>query len=345
MASEKLISLNEFFELRKIYPLLDARSEAEFGQSHIPEAVNIPILNDAERTIVGTIYKREGSERAVLKGFELVGPRFHNIIEEAINKFPEKKVITYCWRGGMRSQIISWLLSMAGFQIFRLEGGYKTYRTFTFEYTRSPINLLVLGGKTGCGKTLLLKMLENSGEAVLDLEKLANHKGSAFGSIGMGKQPSVEQFENLLAEKLITLEGAEVVWVENESRRIGKVQLPSEFYEQLITAPMMEIEKSLEERTVQLKTEYGNLPKEDLKSAVIRLSKKLGGLRTQQAIEAIELFDHDKWIENLLVYYDKTYSFDIQRHPRKIIDILSLEKLSNEDACQLLLNNKPQIHE
>lgn len=342
MISEKLISLKEFFELRQIYPLLDARSEAEFEKSHIPKAINIPLLNDAERKTVGTIFKHQGSERAVEKGFELVGPRFHSIIKEAKKTFPGKKIITYCWRGGMRSMIISWLLSMAGFEIFRLEGGYKTYRKFTYQYIRRPLNLLVLGGKTGCGKTLLLQELEKNGEAVLNLENLANHKGSAFGGIAMGIQPSVEQFENYIAEKLLTLDESQVIWLENESRRIGKVQLPIELYEQLISAPMIEIEKSWEDRIQQIKQEYAHLPKNDLIAAVQRLSKRLGGLRTHEAIEAIKHSDHETWIESMLVYYDKTYSYDLHKNPRKKVDLISLDKLSIEVACQVLINNQTQ---
>jgi len=343
--NETIISLEEFFELRKTLPILDARSESEFDQSHIPSSINLPILNDGERKIVGTIYKNKGSEEAVLKGFELVGPRFHIIMQEALARFPEKKIITYCWRGGMRSQIISWLLTMAGFQVYRIKGGYKTYRTFTFEQAKKPVKLTVLGGKTGGGKTLLLHHLAKKGEAILDLEHLANHKGSTFGGIGLGKQPSVEQFENLLAEELILLEESQNIWVENESRKIGKVILPDSFYHQLITAPMIEIERSTAERIKHIKEEYAYLPKDELKQAVIRIGKKLGGLRLKQALDAIDKGDHPSWIENMLLYYDKTYTFDIERHPRERIDVISLEDKSIDEACQQLLKYNLKPHE
>jgi len=343
--NETLISLEKFFELREKLPILDARSESEFEQSHIPHAINLPILNNEERIKVGTIYKKQGSEEAVLAGFELVGPRFHMIIREANRLFPEKKIITYCWRGGMRSQIISWLLGMAGFQIYRLEGGYKTYRTFTINQLKKPLSLTVLGGKTGSGKTLLLHQLTKMGEATIDLENLANHKGSTFGGIGLGKQPSVEQFENLLAEALILLEGAENIWIENESRNIGRITLPDGLFHQLITAPMIEIERSTEERVKQITQEYAALPKEDLKQAVIRISRKLGGLRLKEALDAIEEGDHASWIRNMLIYYDKAYSFDIERHPREKIDVISLEDMSIEEACERLIKNKLKTHE
>jgi len=343
--NETLISLEEFFELRKTLPILDARSESEFEQSHIPHSLNLPILNDEERIKVGTIYKKQGSEEAVLAGFELVGPRFHTIIKKALILFPNKEIVTYCWRGGMRSQIMSWLLAMAGFKIYRLKGGYKTYRTYTFEQVKKPLNLMVLGGKTGSGKTILLHHLAKSGEAILDLEQLANHKGSTFGGIGQEKQPSVEQFENLLAEALILLKGAENIWVENESRKIGKVILPDAFYHQLITAPMIEIERSIAERVKQITLEYGSLPKEELKQAVTRIGKKLGGLRLKEALDAIDEGNHAAWIQNMLIYYDKAYTFDIERHPREKIDIISLEAISVEIACERLIKNKLKTHE
>ena len=125
----------------------------------------------------------------------------------------------------MRSQILSWLLTMAGFEIFRLEGGYKTYRSFTFAWVRRPFPILVLGGSTGVGKTVLLHQLKARGEQVIDLEGLANHKGSSFGSIGQPAQPTVEQFENLLAEELREMNANQAIWVENESRKIGRIIL------------------------------------------------------------------------------------------------------------------------
>jgi tRNA 2-selenouridine synthase len=179
--AEQLISLDQFLILREQIPMIDARSEGEFAQSHIPEAFNLPILTNQERTVVGTLYKEKGAESATLRGFELVGPRFYQIQKEAIRLFPERKIIVYCWRGGMRSQILSWLLSMVGFEVYRLKGGYKTYRTFTFEEVRKDRNLIVLGGKTGTAKTVLLQKLRERGEQILDLEGIANHKGSSFG--------------------------------------------------------------------------------------------------------------------------------------------------------------------
>ena len=342
--AEQLISLDEFWKLREQVPLIDARSEGEFTQSKIPGAFNLPILGNKERITVGTLYKEEGSIEATLKGFELVGPRFHQIQKEALEKFPNRQAIVYCWRGGMRSQILSWLLSMVGFEIFRLKGGYKTYRTYTFEKTRGTFLFVVVGGKTGTGKTVLLKKLQESGEQVIDLEGLAHHKGSSFGSIGQKPQPTVEQFENLLAEQLQLMDSNLPIWVENESRKIGRLIIPDQFYDQMIKSPLLEIEKSEQERIHHIAEEYAQLPEEELIAAVKRLHKRLGGLRTQQAIEDIQAKNHTSWIANLLIYYDKTYDFDLDRHEESKILHLNFAGKSLDEQTQLLLKAKNKFY-
>ncbi len=338
--AETLITLPDFFKLREELPILDARSEGEFAQSHIPGASNLPILTNSERVIVGTLYKEKGSEAATLKGFELVGPRFHQIQKEAIRLFPDRKIIVYCWRGGMRSQILSWLLEMVGFEVYRLKGGYKTYRTFTFEEVRKDRRLIILGGKTGTAKTVLLQKLKEKGEQILDLEGIANHKGSSFGAIGLPPQPTVEQFENLLAENLFVLDPSIPTWVENESRKIGRLILPDRLYEQMSKAMLIDVQKTTEERIAHIAEEYGNLPEGALIEAVKRIQKRLGGQRTQQAIEAIQEKNSASWISNLLIYYDKTYEFDLTRHEDEKTKILNLSGKSLDEQVELLLKIK-----
>ena len=338
--AEVTLSLENFWTLREQLPLVDARSEGEFAQSHIPGAINIPILNNAERIQVGTLYKQAGPEKATLKGFELVGPRFHLIQREALRNFPNKKVMLYCWRGGMRSQILSWLLTQVGFEVYRLAGGYKTYRTFTFNEVRKPYPLLVLGGKTGAAKTVLLQKLKERGEQVVDLEGLANHKGSSFGAIGLPAQPTVEQFENLLADQLQKIQPDQAIWVENESRRIGRIILPDSFYLQMTQSPRIEIEKSDTERIAHIASEYAILDQEELSAAVLRLQKRLGGDRTKQAVEAIQANQPEIWIQILLQYYDKTYSYDLARHEVSKTIRLNLEGLALEEQVNLLLQTK-----
>jgi tRNA 2-selenouridine synthase len=340
--AEVTLTLENFWTLRDQLPLVDARSEGEFEQSHIPGAINMPILNNAERIQVGTLYKQAGPEKATLKGFELVGPRFHLIQREALRKFPTKKLILYCWRGGMRSQILSWLLTQVGFEVYRLTGGYKTYRSFTFESVRKPYPLLVLGGKTGAAKTVLLQKLKERGEQVVDLEGLANHKGSSFGAIGQSAQPTVEQFENLLAEQLRKIHLDQALWVENESRRIGRIILPDNFYLLMTQSSRIEIEKTDEERITHIASEYAALDQAELSAAVLRVQKRLGGDRTKQAVEAIQANQPEIWIPILLQYYDKTYSYDLDRHEVSKTIHLNLEGLALEDQVNLLLKTKPK---
>ena len=342
--AEVTLTLENFWTLREQLPLVDARSEGEFAQSHIPGAINIPILDNTERIQVGTLYKQAGPEKATLKGFELVGPRFHLIQREALRKFPAKKLILYCWRGGMRSQILSWLLTQVGFEIYRLEGGYKTYRSFTYAAVRKSYPLLVLGGKTGAAKTVLLQKLKERGEQVVDLEGLANHKGSSFGAIGQPAQPTVEQFENLLAEQLREIHLDQALWVENESRRIGQIILPDSFYLQMTQSPRIEIDKTDEERIAHIASEYAALDQGELSAAVLRLQKRLGGDRTKQALEAIQTNQPEIWIPILLLYYDKTYEFDLERHEVSKTIRLNLQGLSLEDQVNLLLQTKPKVN-
>lgn len=342
--AEVTLTLENFWKLREQLPLVDARSEGEFTQSHIPGAINIPILNNAERIQVGTLYKQAGAEKATLKGFELVGPRFHLIQREALRNFPTKKLILYCWRGGMRSQILSWLLTQVGFEIYRLDGGYKTYRNFTYAAVRKSYPLLVLGGKTGAAKTVLLQKLKERGEQVVDLEGLANHKGSSFGAIGQPTQPTVEQFENLLAEQLRVIHLDKALWVENESRRIGQIILPDSFYLQMTQSPRIEIDKTDNERIAHIVSEYAALDQVELSAAVVRLQKRLGGDRTRQALEAIQANQPEIWIPILLLYYDKTYEFDLQRHEVSKTIRLNLQGLSFEDQVNLLLQTKHKVN-
>jgi tRNA 2-selenouridine synthase len=231
---------------------------------------------------------------------------------------------------------------MVGFEVFRLKGGYKTYRTFTFEEVRKDRKLIVLGGKTGTGKTVLLQKLKEKGEQILDLEGIANHKGSSFGGIGLPPQPTVEQFENLLAESLSHLDPNQITWVENESRKIGRLIVPDRLFEQMSKALLIDIHKSTEDRIAHIVAEYGNLPEEDLISAVKRLQKRLGGLRTQEAIAAIQEKNHEVWISNLLIYYDKTYEFDLSRHETGKTFTLDLTGKSLTEQVDLLLKLKNQ---
>jgi len=289
--------------------VLDGRSPKEFAHAHIPGAINVPLLNDAQREIVGITYKKEGREAAVLKGFELVGPHFADIIRKVQGLAPKKELFIYCWRGGMRSGILSWLLSTAGFKVSRLDEGYKSYRSLVLETLLIPRNIIILGGKTGSGKTELLHHLSELGEQTVDLEKLAAHKGSSFGALGQPHQPSNEQFENLLFTELSKLEVNQPLWLENESRSIGSVKIPDSLFNQMRVARVVAVDIPIEVRKQRILEEYGNFPKIKLKECSARLEKRLGGLRTKLCLEALEENRMGAWLDYLLEYYDETYAY------------------------------------
>ena len=210
----------------------------------IPGAVSIPLFDDDERAQVGTIYKKQSKVKAVQKGLEFVGPKMKDFSKRAL-ALDSQQLIVHCWRGGMRSGAMSWLFEMLGLTCYRLEGGYKAYRNYVLDFFSQPIRFVVLGGRTGAGKTDILKQLEAMGEQVLDLEGLANHKGSAFGSLGESAQPTSEMFDHLIFNVLRRFDKDRVVWVENESINIGKVFIPQPLWKnyrlELILAVMSRI--------------------------------------------------------------------------------------------------------
>lgn len=305
----KTLTINDFIKNTKDEKIttFDVRSEGEYAKAHFPGSINLPLLNNEYRAIIGTIYKKEGREAAVKKGFELVGPSFHQKIEEANNLSATKLVQLYCWRGGMRSNIMAWLLQMAGFKVNILEGGYKRYRNWCLEQLCSDRNFLVLDGKTGSGKTEILSLLKSNGEQVIDLEGLANHRGSSFGGIGMGAQPSQEYFENLLAIELNNTNVNSPIWLENESRAIGILNIPQPFFVIMKSKRTVEVDVDEITRCNRILIDYGNLPKEELIEATSRLTKRMGGQHVKAAIEYLNEGDKVAWCNLLLNYYDKSY--------------------------------------
>ncbi len=297
--------------------LLDARSESEFRQGHIPGAINLPLLNDEHRKIVGTTYKQKGREAAVQSGFDLVGSKFGDFIRSANELSSNKKeVMLYCWRGGMRSNIMSWLLNTAGFKIALLKGGYKSFRNWAHEQFNLPKNIVVIGGRTGSGKTELLQQLKANGEQVIDLEGLAHHKGSAFGALGEKPQPRTEHFENLLALEWSSMDENKILWLENESITIGAVKIPGGVYEMMRQAPVVELKTDIAMRKGRILDQYGKFPVEVLAENTMKLKKRLGDFRTRQAIDALTDDNKTAWLEEILFYYDRTYDYGMaQRKP------------------------------
>ncbi len=320
------------------HTILDSRSEGEYEHAHIPKAMNVPLMNNDERKIVGTLYKKEGREKAVLKGFELVGPRFHSIIKNASKlSVNNKHVFLYCWRGGMRSNTMAWLLSMNGFNISLLKDGYKAYRNHVLQVNSAPYPFIVLGGPTGSGKTEILKLLAKAGEQVIDLEGLANHKGSAFGGIGQPPQPSSEQFENMIAQTLSGFDLKKRIWVENESRNIGSCILPEGIYNSIRTCPLVNVDVGLNKRIDRITEEYGVIPFDVLAKTSEKLKKRLGPQHLKSALEHLENNDFNSWLMIMLHYYDKLYNYGNSLRSEDTIHNIDLTSShESEIATQLI---------
>ena len=343
------LTVEEFLTLAKENPVLDVRSPGEFTHAHIPGAYSLPLFSDEERKVVGTAYKQESQQKAIKLGLDFYGTKMVKMVEEVEelckvrgtkyevrtkeeNLVPRTSnlVLIHCWRGGMRSAGVAWLLDLYGFKVYTLVGGYKAYRNwvlqqFTKEY---PINML--GGFTGSGKTEVLHALAKKGNCIIDLEKLASHKGSAFGALGQPVQPTQEMFENLLAAELkmivdrwqmtgeknaLLSDNAHlpsVIWLEDESQRIGEVNIPTVFFSQMRKKQIYFLDIPFEERLNFIVAHYGKFEKDKLVSAVIRIKKRLGGLETKTAVNYLIEDNTKECFRVLLTYYDKFYLKSLQ---------------------------------
>lgn len=341
MAIEK-IHIEQFLELAKQHPVLDVRSPGEYKHAHIPGACSLPLFTDEERKIVGTAYKQESREQAIKLGLDFFGVKMRKMVEEAEQLSSNSKtVLVHCWRGGMRSAGVAWLLDLYGFKVFTLAGGYKKYRNYVLDTFRLPFQFNILGGYTGSGKTELLKALKERGEKVIDLEGIANHKGSAFGNIGMPPQPGQEMFENLLAKELrksLVSRPESPVWLEDESQRIGQVNIPGELWKTMRQSPVYFLDIPFEERLKHIVQEYGQLDPEKLADAIGRISQKLGNLNAKTAILLLNEGKITESFDILLKYYDKHYFKSLHNREgiNSLLQTVDCKSVTPENADQLV---------
>lgn len=333
-----IVDVEKILEARRERTLFDVRTPAEFTKGHIPGAQNLPLFSNEERAIVGTIYKQESPERAMLKGLEFAGQKMRWYVEEAQRLAGSNEIAVHCWRGGKRSESMGWLLGQAGFEVLTLQGGYKAYRRYAQQYlAKQQAPFIILGGYTGSGKTEVLHALSAADEQVLDLEALAHHKGSAFGALGEAEQPSVEQFENDLFEAYAKYDYTRRIWLEDESKAIGRVYLPSGFWQQMATSPIIQLKIPLAARVQHLVEVYANFSKENLTASFQRIKKKLGGQHLNAAIAALERQDFAEAAHIALVYYDKTYEHSLQRKGDVRVYPFQAEALEPERIAQDLI--------
>ncbi|MCB0765946.1 MAG: tRNA 2-selenouridine(34) synthase MnmH [Flavobacteriales bacterium] len=319
-------------------PIIDVRSPGEFQRGHIPNAINLPLFSNEERAVVGTIYKKQGRDPALLEGLRLVGPKLAHIVEEAWRIAPEGRIRVHCWRGGERSGSVGWLLDKAGFkEVLTLKRGYKGFRNHVLQELGGELHLKVLGGFTGSGKTETLDRLQEKGEQIIDLEALASHKGSSFGGLGAAPQPTTEHFENRLWCRIRSLDRERPIWVEDESAMIGRINLPRSFYEQMRAARLYFVKVPVDQRAARLLSEYGSFPKEDLAEAIKRIARRLGPQHCKRALEALGNDDLREVVLITLGYYDRSYLHGVsKRDPRQVVELSPLDPGISEIASLLI---------
>jgi tRNA 2-selenouridine synthase len=327
-------------------PIVDVRSPTEFQQGHVPGARNLPLFSDEQRAAVGTTYKQQGRQAAVQLGLELVGPRLGELAAQlttwASDHDPSAPLRLHCWRGGMRSESVAWLAGRLDLPVLLLDGGYKAFRRWVLERFEASWPIHLLGGRTGSGKTDLLLALADQGAAVIDLEGLAHHRGSSFGSLGMPPQPSTEHYENQIAVALDRYRDAQQIWLEAESAQVGRCRIPASLWNQMQQAPLLEVQRPLHERLEQLVAVYGVQEPQALYEATQRIARRLGPQRTTAALEAIE---ESRWADaarQMLDYYDRCYDHELQRHgqsdQQRLLGRKDLACLSAEAAATQLIN-------
>lgn len=336
----EVLSATDFLNTSGI--LLDTRSPAEFAQGHIPNAVSFPLFDDQERAQIGTCYKQQGQQAAIELGLEIVAPKMVEFVRKAKRLAPDRQIRLHCWRGGMRSSSMAWLLETAGLNVKLLQGGYKAFRRWVRSTLSTPRNIITLGGMTGTGKTKLLHQLAAQGEQILDIEALANHRGSSYGALGLPAQPTNEQFENLIAIEWAKFDLNRPVWIEAESRRVGLCRVPDEIFVPMTQAPILQIQRSRAERIDFLLEVYGTADREELITATARISRKLGGQNAQQAIEFIRQGNLAPAIDLVLNYYDKTYLYDLQRRKVPVYSV-EVTNLSHQISANLLIQKSREI--
>jgi len=319
------LTITEFIDKLKTIPAVDVRSPAEFQTGHIPGAVNIPIFNNNERAIVGTAYKHEGREPAIIKGLEIVGTKLRDFAQKARSIAKNNELLVYCWRGGMRSASMAWLFETIGIQCYVLIDGYKSYRKYGKKQLIKGEQLIILGGDTGSGKTAILQELAKQGEQVVDLEKLASHKGSAFGSLGQEEQPPNEHFENLLIREWLTFDLTKPVWMEDESKSIGSNWIPEELFKRMRKASVIKIELNKQIRIERLMKEYAVYDAKHLEHCILKISKRLGGQNTKQALESLKNGNLEDVADLALTYYDKSYHFGLDKREKSTIYPVNLD--------------------
>jgi tRNA 2-selenouridine synthase len=291
--------------------VIDVRSPAEYAEDHIPGAISAPVLDDAERAEVGTLYKQVSPFEAKKMGAALVAKNVSQHVAELFRDKPKSwHPLVYCWRGGKRSGAMAHVMREIGWNAETLEGGYKAYRRFVVSQLQSlppALDFIVIHGPTGSGKSRLLGALKRAGAQVLDLEALAAHRGSVLGNLPGRPQPAQKMFESLLLEELSGLQAEKAVYVEGESKKIGELQVPDALMERMRASPCISLDTGLEVRVELLLDEYRHFLSD--RDALNRQLDCLVALHGRERIaEWKSIADWRELVRRLLVeHYDPAY--------------------------------------
>jgi tRNA 2-selenouridine synthase len=308
-------------ELDMFDSIIDVRSPAEFALDHIPGAINCPVLNDAERITVGTLYKQESPFEARKLGAAIVARNIAHHLEQHFQTMPKQwKPLIYCWRGGNRSGSMALIFAKVGWPVVQLDGGYKAYRhsvMHVLEHLPLSLQFRVICGTTGSGKSRLLQYLEQSGAQVLDLEQLAAHRGSVLGSLPLNPQPSQKMFETRLWQTLRRFTSDRVVYVESESKKIGDLRVPAALMDRIRSAQCVQVQLPTNDRVKLLIEDYPHLVS-DTELLVSQLSH-LTQLHSKEKIHRwqslAETGEIAALVETLLVeHYDPAYLRSIEKN-------------------------------
>ncbi|MBU6460113.1 MAG: tRNA 2-selenouridine(34) synthase MnmH [Proteobacteria bacterium] len=334
-------------QLHTFDEIIDVRSPAEFGEDHIPGAINCPVLSNEERAMIGTLHRQVSAFAARRQGAVLISRRISQHLEESFSSKPiDWRPIVYCWRGGNRSKAMVHVMNQIGWKALQLEGGYRTYRQHvlhSLEELPNRFHFQILCGATGTGKSHIITLLHEQGEQVIDLEGLANHRGSVLGKLPGAIQPSQKCFESMLYQSFINFDHRKIVYIESESRKIGKLQLPTSLLKAMWDSPCIQITAPIEARATLLLNEYAHLVNypDLLEQALNRLFIYYGHQKVNNWLQLIKVQEFYPLVVDLLkIHYDPAYQKTLAAHYKLLPNAITLNA-STLDSYSLneLLNS------
>lgn len=346
------LTIEDFLKQAQKFPVIDVRSPGEFDQGHIPGAYNVPLFDNEERARVGTAYVQIGKDEAIRIGYEIANPKITSFLQKAqeiTNKqsatgnLKPETLLVHCWRGGMRSGKFAQLLNEHGFKTNTLVKGYKAYRNFVLESFNNTADIIIVGGETGSGKTEILQHISAQGEQVIDLEAIAHHKGSAFGALGEKPQPTYEHFENELCAAFAKVDLSKRIWLEDESRNIGKTRIPAALWEKMKLAPILRVNIPKKFRIERLFKDYGSFSKDELRGSLMKIQQRLGPQHVKHALEELEKGNLHEVADIALTYYDKAYNYNHEKRGMKdvsFIECVSADAKANAEKLLEFVNTK-----